>query len=187
MRHPLFSSFVLGAILIGLSISTHANDRSKPSFREHGDKRVERHQRSDRERSHDRGHSSDRRFADRQRLDKKHRDSRRHHDNRRLDSRHHDKKYRDKRFSHHSRGRDHHRYNNHGRSSSRDRNKYFLGGLILGSLGTSIYSNYDHHYRSGFSNGHRISYWRDRFGDCFRIEHRFRGDVYIQVPRHQCY
>lgn len=168
MRHPLLSSLGLGALLIGLSINTYASDREKPSFREHGDKRVERHHRSDRERSHDRRHSSDRRYADHGHRDKKYRDKK-----------HRDKKYRDKRHSYHS--RDHHRRRHH------DRDKYFLGGLIVGSLGNSIYSTHRRHYEHGSRHGHRVSYWRDRYGDCYRVEHRYRGKVYTEVPRYRCY
>lgn len=109
--------------------------------------------------------------------------------------------------SHQNLARRHHNHHRHGyydrhhnkrhyykkkRHHHRDRHaEYFLGGLIIGSLGHGAHQN--HHYyndypqRHGHRYGHRISFWMDSYGDCYRVEHRPRGKVYTEVPRYKCY
>jgi len=75
------------------------------------------------------------------------------------------------------------------RKYKRNKSDYFLGGLLLGSLGGHFaYDNrHDYSYSRSKRDGYwRDNYWRDRYGDCFRIEHRKRGKVYVQVPRYKC-
>jgi hypothetical protein len=110
-----------------------------------------------------------------------------------------EKKYR--RDNHYSHNRDHHRHHYPKKKYYKDKRRhhsdYFLGGLVLGSLGAHyLHDDYRRDYRHDYrydhrydnrSRGHRAHFWRDRFGDCYRVEYRKRGKVYVQVPRRKCY
>lgn len=103
------------------------------------------------------------------------------------------------------------RYRSHRSSRSDKHAKYFAGGVILGTLVNEYRhqrsSNYGRDYRQG--RGHtytrqrrdyhhysssarrhfsrsRDSYRRDDCGDCYRVEYRSRGSVYVKVPSYKC-
>lgn len=164
-----YSSVLVAAIFCSALFSANvvASDRDKKHHADRGD----RNHREYRDQRHDR--------------DSRHRREgiKRHHGHRDHDSRH--------RHQRHDYGHRHHRNNDKRRYSTRNRNsEYFIGGLILGSLGHSYYNDRyynNHYYNSGSHRGFRVSYWRDRYGDCYRIEHRRHGKVYTEVPRYKCY
>jgi hypothetical protein len=54
---------------------------------------------------------------------------------------------------------------------------YLLGGLVLGSLAYQL--TFDH-------AGPNFDFWRDYDGNCYRVEYRRRGRVYVDVPRRSC-
>ena len=98
--------------------------------------------------------------------------------------RHDDRKYYQTRSRHHHDDRG---YRNGYRSGDRRRSDYFLGGLILGTLGAHVI--HDYHASSAYYHQPRTRarYWRDRHGSCFRVESRARGTVYVKVGRQWCY
>ena len=178
MKRPILICTALGALLFSGFVSSSAY--AAEDRRHHRDS-AERHQReharnNDQHRRNDRQHRND----DHQRHVNNHRNERHHarntHNNR------HDRKssqwYASK----------HHAYKKHKHKKQKhyDRHlgaKYFLGGLIVGSL-----AHPDHHvYSHSTHHGHRISYWMDSYGDCYRVEHRKRGKVYVEVPHYKCY
>ena len=98
----------------------------------------------------------------------------RHHDRR---HRHHDSAARH--GGRHHRGGENHRRRGHRNSHA----AVFLGGLALGVLGGEY-----HHHSGGHHEKHRrVSYWKNRYGECFRVEHRRHGNKYHEVPRYMCY
>jgi len=160
--------FIYSIVIASFVFSTGviASDRDKEKHRDRDRLEREHRHQSDRDdrRQHRRDLAESQRYNERKyRRDQAHRNYRRDSDRHRYDH-----KY-DRRNRHHRHYRDRH-------------GEYFLGGLVLGSLGTHYWN--DHHYRhnSHFDN----YYWRDRYGDCFRVEYRKRGKVYVQVPRRKC-
>lgn len=143
---------------------------SKDAHRSHEDRRH-----------HDRGDRSDR-----------HRETRREHGHRDAyrDRYHRNNRYRDHRDHRYSNSRHrHYNWHHHKKYTKRHKDRhadYFFGGLILGSLG-SYYHGELRHYVDRYEYGHRVSYFQDRFGDCYRVEHRRKGKVYVEVPRYKCY
>lgn len=95
-------------------------------------------------------------------------------------SRHHGKSYYNKRSNRHTvkkfknrRYRNHRSYNPLG---------YFVTGAIVGSI---INSNHNYHGHNIKSSA-RISYWRDGYGECYRIEERGGKEIYLSVESHFC-
>ncbi len=93
---------------------------------------------------------------------------------------------------HHREHRRHHHHGKRHRHHHRDRStEIFLGGLVLGSAAHHTFHG-DHGICPDRRRHHRGQpwrhyYWSNRYGECFRIERRRRGDVYVEVPRHKCY
>ena len=62
---------------------------------------------------------------------------------------------------------------------------YLVGGVIIGSVLSNAYNN----SRSDqtYSEQPAADYWVDKYGDCFRLEQRQHGKVYVQTNRSECY
>lgn len=151
----------------------HHKDRKHGADRAQHDQRNHRNHRDDRKETHHREHRRDTKHQSRHDRRQSHAHQNRH-DRHRYDGRR-------------SGGKHGNKHNGHHRDRSSD---YFVGGLILGSLGhhnSNAYNSYHHHKRGEFAGGHRVSFWRDRHGQCFRVEHRRRGKLYVEVPRYKCY
>lgn len=70
---------------------------------------------------------------------------------------------------------------------------YLVGGLIIGGVLADRHhdqshsnSRYDSQH-SGNTRGLQPVYWQDKYGDCFRLEQRNHGDVYVQVDDGDCH
>lgn len=172
------SSLLISALCCACLFSTavYAGD--------HGDKRhnADRQHREHRnDRAHRQNHRQHNEFRHRYRDDRRHRD----HAHRDRHREHHRDRHRE-----HHRHRDHrYHHKKHVYKHHRDRaSDYFIGGLIVGSLGHYGRDHGRYHYvRDRYERGHRISFWRDRYGQCFRVEHRRHGKVYIEVPYYKCH
>ena len=62
---------------------------------------------------------------------------------------------------------------------------YFVGGAIVGSLLT--HNAHNHQQRAVIVPSTRISFWRDSYGECFRIEEHAGRESYIAVASRFCY
>jgi hypothetical protein len=94
----------------------------------------------------------------------------------------------------HHHNKPHHRSHRHTYRHHRDYGyrpyypEVYLGNIIIRPGAMSFYFG-DHHYRRHFHrrHGRTISYWSNEWGDCYRVESRRRGDVFVEVPRYKCY
>lgn len=95
-------------------------------------------------------------------------------------SRHHGKNYYKKRNSRHSAKK----FNNRHYRNHRSYNPlgYFVTGAIVGSIINNTHRHHDHNINSST----RISYWRDGYGECYRIEDRGGEEIYLSVESHYC-
>ncbi len=117
----------------------------------------EKHQRHD---EHRRGHRRERHQEHRH---DRHRDEHRH-------ERRHDR-----------RERVVHRHRRHHRDA-------FVGGLVLGGIAAHAFTHNDYCPTHGKRHRRRdVSFSVNRYGECFRVEHRRHRDVYVEVPRHRCF
>ncbi|WP_096087028.1 hypothetical protein [Agaribacterium haliotis] len=77
------------------------------------------------------------------------------------------------------------------RAHKRHRADHFWAGYALGALtADGYYASHNHHSSHTHHRGKRhgaISYWRNAYGECYRVEHRARGKVYVPVPLAKCY
>jgi len=96
-------------------------------------------------------------------------------------SRHHGKNYYNKRSNRHAAKRFNNRRHNYRNRRSYNPLGYFVTGAIVGSI---INNNHSHHTRT--SPSARISYWRDGYGECYRIEERGGEEIYLSVESHYC-
>ncbi len=97
-------------------------------------------------------------------------------------NRHHDRRH-DRRheYRHEKRKRVVRRSGSHHRDA-------FVGGLVLGGIAVHALTHNDYCPTHGVRHHHQSTTFRsNRYGECFRVEHRRRGDVYVEVPRHQCF
>lgn len=69
---------------------------------------------------------------------------------------------------------------------------YFVTGAIVGSIINNNHKNHSYNNHSYNNHSHninssaRISYWRDGYGDCYRIEDRGGEEIYLSVESHYC-
>lgn len=175
---PFFISCALGALMLSAS-PAFADDKAQ--YRERGDKyehRGDRGERFERNRDNKRRDNADHRtrhsdiaperrerhFSDRRdvrRFDDHY--GRRYHNGKRNYRSYHTPRYRGP-------VQRHHRY-------SPRTSDFLIGGLVLGSLAYQL--TFDH-------AGANYDFWRDYDGNCYRVEYRRRGRVYVDVPRRFC-
>ncbi len=74
-----------------------------------------------------------------------------------------------------------HRHRRHHRDA-------FVGGLVLGGIAAHAFTHSDYCPTHGKRHRRRdVSFSANRYGECFRVEHRRHRDVYVEVPRHRCF
>jgi len=190
----LILSFALGGLLFTAPQAfsedkSYHRDRGDKVERHHqrGDKFERRHERTDRHQDAKRRDFTDRRFDHRtrhndnppKRYDRHNSDRRNFRHDDRYGRRYHDGKrryydtrnYDTRNYRRHAPVRRHyHHY--YPRTSD-----FLLGGLALGSLAYQL--TFDH-------TGPNFDFWRDYDGNCYRVEYRRKGRVYVDVPRRFC-
>lgn len=77
------------------------------------------------------------------------------------------------------------RYHRGKRSRGNNALGYLVGGVIIGSILSNRYSDSQSNVRQYEQPSNE--YWVDKYGDCFRLEQRNHGKVYVQTYRDECY
>ena len=97
-------------------------------------------------------------------------------------NRHSGKNYYNKRSNRHSTKRFKNRRSSYRNHRSYNPLGYFVTGAIVGTIINNNHNNHGHSINSST----RVSYWRDGYGECYRIENRGGEEIYHSAESHYC-